>query len=149
MHFLRLYGQRAGKPGLQIDDDALLLLKAYPWPGNIRQLENAIEHAAAFAEGPVVTVRDLPLEVQAADDGTAVVAEERAKRLDGAVAAAAYDGRAAALLFQAEQAERERRERELLVRALATAGGNKAEAARALGMARSTLLSRLKRLGLS
>ncbi len=149
LHFLRLYGQRAGKPGLQIDDDALLLLKAYSWPGNVRQLENAIEHASAFAEGPVVTVRDLPLEVQAADVGTAVVAEERAKRLDGAVAVAAYDGRAAALLFQTEQAERERRERELLVRALATAGGNKAEAARALGMARSTLLSRLKRLGLS
>ena len=149
LHFLRIYGQRAGKAGLQIDDDALLLLKAFPWPGNVRQLENAIEHAAAFAEGPVVTVRDLPLEVQAADDGTAAVAEERAKRLDGAAAAAAYDGRAASLLFQAEHAERERRERELLVRALATAGGNKAEAARALGMARSTLLSRLKRLGLS
>ena len=55
LHFLRLYGQRAGKPGLQIDDDALLLLKAYSWPGNVRQLENAIEHASAFAEGPVVT----------------------------------------------------------------------------------------------
>ena len=147
LHFLRLYGQRAGKAGLQIDDDALVLLKAYPWPGNVRQLENAIEHASAFAEGPVVTARDLPLEIQAADDGTAVAAEQ-AKRLDGAAAAAAYDGRAASLLFQAEQAERERRERELLVRALAAAGGNKAEAARALGLARSTLLSRLKRLGL-
>ncbi len=149
LHFLRLYGQRAGKAGLQIDDDALLLLKAYSWPGNVRQLENAIEHASAFAEGPVVTARDLPLEVQAADDGTAAVAAERAKRLDGAAALAAYDGRAASLLFQAEQAERERHERELLVRALAASGGNKAEAARALGMARSTLLSRLKRLGLS
>jgi transcriptional regulator of acetoin/glycerol metabolism len=51
-------------------------------------------------------------------------------------------------VMQAERADRERRERELLVRALAAAGGNKAEAARALGMARSTLVSRLKRLGL-
>ena len=51
-------------------------------------------------------------------------------------------------VIQAERAERERRERELLVRALAAASGNKAEAARALGMARSTLVSRLKRLGL-
>jgi transcriptional regulator of acetoin/glycerol metabolism len=51
--------------------------------------------------------------------------------------------------IQNERAERERRERDRLVRALAAAGGNKAEAARALGMARTTFLSRLKRLGLT
>ncbi len=138
LHFLRQYGKRAGKAGLQIDDDALMLLKSFSWPGNVRQLENAIEHAAAFAEGSLVTARDLPVEVQAAEIGAAVVVEERSKRA----------GRAPASLFHAEQAERDRRERELLVRALAAADGNKAEAARALGMARSTLLSRMKRLGL-
>jgi transcriptional regulator with GAF, ATPase, and Fis domain len=47
-----------------------------------------------------------------------------------------------------ERDERNRREREQLLRALAEAGGNKAEAARALGLARSTLVSRLKKLGL-
>src|SRR5262249_13675293 len=51
--------------------------------------------------------------------------------------------------IQNERVERERRERELFVRALAKANGNKAEAARALGMARSTFISRLKRLGLT
>ena len=51
--------------------------------------------------------------------------------------------------IRAERTERERRERERLVRALAAADGNKAEAARALGLARSTLVSRLKKLGLS
>jgi transcriptional regulator of acetoin/glycerol metabolism len=50
---------------------------------------------------------------------------------------------------RAERAEWGRRERERLVRALADAKGNKAEAARALGLARSTLLSRLKKYGLS
>jgi transcriptional regulator of acetoin/glycerol metabolism len=44
--------------------------------------------------------------------------------------------------------ERNRRERDQLIRALQVTGGNKAEAARALGMARSTLVSRLKKLGL-
>jgi len=51
--------------------------------------------------------------------------------------------------IQSERDERHRRERERLVRALAAAKGNKAEAARALGLARSTLLSRLKKHGLN
>ena len=50
--------------------------------------------------------------------------------------------------LRAEREEFDRREREQLVRALAAASGNKAEAARALGMARSTLISRLKKHGL-
>ena len=135
---------------MQIDDDALALLKGYPWPGNVRQLENAIEHAVAYAEGAVVTVQDLPPEVRSTAATGEETAAERVRRLDGAFTSAppGSDGRGPALLFQTEQAEQERRERELLVRALAAADGNKAEAARALGMARSTLLSRLKRLGL-
>jgi transcriptional regulator with GAF, ATPase, and Fis domain len=139
LHFLRIYGQRAGKPGLQIDDDALASLKSYPWPGNIRQLENAVEHAVAFVEGPTVTVHDLPPDLAAAVEGLEAAAEWVQRP------AGAYGGHASTSRFQVEQ---ERRERELLVRALATASGNKAEAARTLGMARSTLLSRLKRLGL-
>jgi transcriptional regulator of acetoin/glycerol metabolism len=54
-----------------------------------------------------------------------------------------------ASVIQAERAERERREREQLVRALAAAGANNSVAARALGLARSTLVSRLKKFGLS
>ena len=139
LHFLRIYGQRADKPGLQIDDDALVLLKSYDWPGNIRQLENAMEHAVAFVDGSMVTIQNLPPDIAAAVEGLNAGAELPLRP------AGAYDGHASTSRFQVEQ---ERRERELLVRALATAAGNKAEAARALGMARSTLLSRLKRLGL-
>jgi transcriptional regulator with GAF, ATPase, and Fis domain len=139
LHFLHLYNERHRKAITEIEDDALALLKAYPWPGNIRQLENIIQRAVVFAEGPVVTVHDLPAEVaHAQNQGNGSVPatpDLEAPILGGGL--------------PAERQERSRRERERLVRALAAAGGNKAEAARALGLARSTLLSRLKKYGLS
>ncbi len=134
--FLRIYGPRCGKPGVQIDDDALVVLKSYPWPGNVRQLENVVERAVVFAEGPAVTAEDLPPEVLEADGAR----REDEEDADCLVLAGGV---------RAEREERDRREREQLVRALAAARGNKAEAARALGMARSTLVSRLKKHGLS
>jgi transcriptional regulator with GAF, ATPase, and Fis domain len=141
LHFLQLHGQRSGKRIPQIDDDALTLLKAYPWPGNIRQLENVIERAVVVAEGPSITIAELPgelVECCASADHTALIGPNG-------------DGKHAFLPagIRGERADRERRERERLVRALAAANGNKAEAARRLGLARSTLISRLKKLGLS
>ena len=143
-HFLKLYAQRCGKEVPPIDDEALCLLKGFDWPGNIRQLENVLERAVVIAEGPVITVNELAPEVRrAAENGQhngSGPAYEAALRIAGAPPVGAV---------QAERAERDRREREQLVRALAAAAGNKAEAARALGMARSTLISRLKKHGLS
>jgi transcriptional regulator with GAF, ATPase, and Fis domain len=155
MHFLRLYGQRAGKQ-VTMDDDALAMLKAFPWPGNVRQLENVIERAVIIATGGTITLDELPDEVKAGPqstdfrspngeeagdaNGNGFTAGRHAEGMDLPELAAA---------MQAERAERERREREQLVRALAAAGGNKAVAARALGLARSTLVSRLKKFGLS
>ncbi len=139
-HFLRLYGGRCGKENLGIEDDALVLLKSYHWPGNIRQLENVVERAVVFAEGPAVTLADLPPDI--------VV--ERGEWRAGRSLEEAFRPTLAHPLptVMAERAERDRRERERLVRALSAAGGNKAEAARALGMHRSTLVSRLKKHGL-
>jgi transcriptional regulator with GAF, ATPase, and Fis domain len=144
-HFLRLYGGRAGKQVTAVEDDALAVLKGFGWPGNVRQLENAIERAVLFAEGPAITVADLPDEVKAGggEDG-AVEVNGWAGEEPGALSLPQLVS-----VIQAERLEREKREREQLVRALAAAGGNKAVAARALGLARSTLVSRLKKLGLS
>ena len=63
LHFLRFYSQRMNKQVASIDDDALVRLKAYPWPGNIRQLENVIQHAVVVAEKPLVTIDELPAEL--------------------------------------------------------------------------------------
>jgi transcriptional regulator with GAF, ATPase, and Fis domain len=141
LHFLRVYAGRCGKAVAQIDDDAMAVLKAQRWAGNIRQLEHAVERAVVVADGPVVTVRDLPPDlVRAAADGDYSADEPRG----------GHEGLASAGPgIRAEREERARRERERLVRAMAAAHGNKAEAARALGLARSTFLSRLKKYGLS
>ncbi len=131
-HFLGRAAQRFRKEVRQIDDDALALLKGFAWPGNIRQLENVIERAVVVAEGPVISPAELPPEL-----------------FDGDGAESAADPFADPVPPPVPRTERERAERDRLVRALAAAGGNKAEAARALGVARSTLLSRLKKLGLA
>ncbi|MBI1918827.1 MAG: sigma-54-dependent Fis family transcriptional regulator, partial [Planctomycetes bacterium] len=143
LHFLRYHSQRCrgsrenGSGDVQIDDDALALLKAAPWPGNIRQLGSVIERAVVIAEGPLLTVADLPAELLDPP------AEEEASD-DLVVEAAPVPGG-----VQAERAERDRRERQELVRALTATSGNKAGAARILGLARSTFISRLKKHGLS
>jgi transcriptional regulator with GAF, ATPase, and Fis domain len=137
MHFLQRSARRCKKEALQIDDDALSVLKSFSWPGNVRQLENVIERAVVVAEGPVITVRELPAELVEAAGVLASHLPPPSEEIELAAA------------FKQDQADRDRRERELLLRALESAGGNKAEAARALGLARSTLLSRLKKLGIS
>ncbi len=139
MHFLKQAAERCKKPITQIDDDTLAVLKAYHWPGNIRQLENAMERAVVVAEGSMLTVGDLSQDIV------------RSVRMDSLPLGEAEDGdmiSVPASSVQRDRTERNRREREELVRALQTTGGNKAEAARSLGMARSTLISRLKKLGL-
>src|SRR5262249_37917217 len=130
-HFLNDFALRCGKSISQIDDDALVILKSYTWPGNIRQLENILDRAVVMADGPLLRVNKLPEEL--------IVAVESHPRPE------VPDSDATPLPpgIKAERAERDRRERERLVRALAASKGNKAEAARALGLKRSTFVSRL------
>jgi transcriptional regulator with GAF, ATPase, and Fis domain len=136
-HFLARFAERFGKKVQHFDDDALAALKAHPWPGNIRQLENMIERAVVVAEGGVITLHELPPDLT--EEPVAVPAAPPPAAL----------AKTPARPVAGWKAERERQEREQLVRALAAADGNKAEAARALGVARSTLISRLKKLGLA
>jgi two-component system response regulator HydG len=59
-HFIKLYSAKNNKFVHGIADDALQELQKQPWPGNIRQLENAIERAIIFAKGEVIQKNDLP-----------------------------------------------------------------------------------------
>ena len=62
-HFLRRYSQESGKAVTVVSDKAMKLLCGYAWPGNIRELENAIEQAVALSYQPILTPEDLPAEV--------------------------------------------------------------------------------------
>lgn len=59
-HFLQRYTQESGKSITAISDKAMELLSAYRWPGNIRELENAIEQAVALSYQSILTPEDLP-----------------------------------------------------------------------------------------
>ncbi|MCS6975986.1 MAG: sigma 54-interacting transcriptional regulator, partial [Gemmatales bacterium] len=132
-YFLSYYASRNGKEITVIDDDALAALKHYSWPGNIRELENVIERAVVLADGPALTLDELPEEIVQSPVPTSPSA----------------NGQAVELLPEASwSARQEQAERERLVRALAATRGNKAQAARALGIPRSTLISRLEKHGL-
>ncbi len=139
MHFLAIYAHKSGKRDLtQIDDDVLAAFKAYAWPGNVRELENVIERAVVLAEGRSITMNELPEELRR---GQPVVWPMPQGERTGLGEGSAMDDRP--WLAQQEEMERQR-----LVQALAAASGNKARAARALGLPRSTFISKLEKYGL-
>jgi transcriptional regulator of acetoin/glycerol metabolism len=138
-----------GKPISQIDDDVLDALKRYAWPGNIRELENVIERAVVLAEGESIALGDLPHELlqrrmtPTRGVGTRPSFEARPprgnnrERVEEQIVVGA-DARATGTLDEVA-------ERESLEDALRAASGNKAEAARLLGIPRSTLFSKLRK----
>jgi DNA-binding NtrC family response regulator len=118
-----------GRPLLTVSQEAMRRLMSYAWPGNVRQLENAIERAVAFGAGrSQIDVLDLPPEVQQAQETvvpTDVALPEEGLDLDSFVS---------------------KIERELIHLSLARTGGNKGQAAKLLNLKRTTLVEKLKRL---
>jgi DNA-binding NtrC family response regulator len=112
-----------------VSQEGMRRLMAYHWPGNVRQLENAIERAVAFTAGrSQIDVGDLPTEIQHAQEPaltSSVTLPEDGVDLDA---------------FMANI------ERELIQRSLERTGGNKGQAARLLSLKRTTLVEKLKRL---
>ena len=123
-HFLRLYGERHGRPELQFSSAARERLETYSWPGNVRELQNVVERCVLLAPGPRIELEDLPVEVRGW--GAAAEAEEPSTWSNRPF----HEAKAEAI---------EAFERRYLRRLLETHGGNLSRAARAAGMDRKTL----------
>lgn len=149
LHFLKRTSQRLGKPLSQIDDDALDALKLYYWPGNIRELENVIERAVVLADRGSITLRDLPREVferrMPTPKGSVSRPSVDPRSLRGTIREVVEEPAMVSANVLASGGLDETAERRALEDALRSANGNKAEAARFLGIPRSTLFSKLRK----
>ncbi len=115
---------RLQKKSIQgVSAEALSLLMAHDWPGNIRELENAIEHAFILCQGGVIDIRHLPEDLTARS----------------VVPLADFDIHASRALMETQTIQR----------ALEQAGFNRLAAARSLGIHKSTLFRKMKRLGVA
>jgi DNA-binding NtrC family response regulator len=128
--FLEEVGRNIGRPAAGLSKDARDRLLAHRWPGNIRELRNAIERAMILCEGGLITGEHLPI------------------TLAGAARTATAAPAASPAPIPPEGLSLDAVERELIQKAMAQAHNNKSEAARLLGLARGQLYSRLKRHGL-
>ena len=119
-HFVARFAQQMGKSIGGISGTALACLKAYAWPGNIRELENAMERAVALERTPSILVDSLPEQLRGLNAATAPAGAAPPERFPDAG-------------FDLEQ-HVQHIEREYIAEALRRAGGVKVKAAELLGM---------------
>ncbi len=124
--FLERFAQRNQRGLLSISDAALALLSSYPWPGNIRELENVIERASLLTDGPSVKPEDLPDELRRPSDD---------------------DSGQEPLRERIRSATREL-ETDAIHDALDQTGGNITKAAKLLGLSRRGLQLKMKELNI-
>jgi two-component system response regulator HydG len=115
-HFLRLANTNLQKEILGFAPETVEFFQSYPWPGNLRQMKNAVKYATLLATGQYITIKDLPGDMTDSPSG----------------------------LTESASLRNEAHEKELIQKALAEAGNNKTTAARILGIDRKTLYNKLK-----
>lgn len=140
-HFLSKQVARLKRGSMKLSPEALEAMVNYPWPGNIRELENVIERTVLLTDGDTIRLKDLPLELQRGERAGSsagsfeVGDEETTESSPGGLKQQVRE--AAAKL-----------ERELIVRALAQTGGNVTQSARLLKISRKSLQIKMKEFGL-
>jgi two-component system response regulator HydG len=133
-HFLdRISRERGTK--FTLSDEALRTMMRHDWPGNVRELENAVERACALSSGPIIHLGDLPTQLQ--QEGLAV------HRAAAPAAAAESDGAAQGVVPLADL------EKQAILAAIRALNGDKLQAARLLGIGKTTLYRKLKEYGIN
>jgi DNA-binding NtrC family response regulator len=129
-HFLGLFGARYGRERRSVSRAGLKQLAAHPWPGNVRQLENALLNAWVLSDHPELDADDF--ELPAAQPRTSQGSEASSAALDAATS------------LDAHRAS----ERERILAALAECNWNRLKAAELVGLPRRTFYRRLKEYGI-
>jgi two-component system response regulator AtoC len=129
-HFLAKHRYSASAQPATISEEALKRLGEYDWPGNVRELENVIERAVVLSRGQVITSRELPFgDHDGEHDGDGEVDEISAEKS----------------FFKKSVAQFEK---DLIMKALRDAGGNRSKAAEMLGIYRRLLYAKIKEYAL-
>jgi two-component system, NtrC family, response regulator AtoC len=135
-HFLGKFNTRLKKNVTGTEPEALRFMVSYPWPGNIRELENMVERAVLFCDGPNLRPADLPGELRGAPAiPVRDVGDDASVPLESG-------------LKEHVKIAMSKLERELVSRALSQTNGNVTHAARLLKISRKGLQLKMKELGL-
>jgi PAS domain S-box-containing protein len=123
-HFIGRFNEARGKSVEGVSEEAMAALIRHQWPGNIRELENAVEHAFILCHDPLIQLEHLPPEITgAAGPGTSEAGARRTENL-------------------------RHNEEKIILETLERHGWRRMETARALGINKTTLWRKMKRLGI-
>ncbi len=125
-HFLARYAEKNRKTVSHVSEDAMALLRAYSWPGNIRELEHAIERAVAMSNAAILFAEDFPPEISR-QGPTAAIGEEASSLGKGSL---------------------EDMEKAHILKVLQDVSYNKSKASEVLGIDRATLYRKAQRYGI-
>ncbi|MBA7697107.1 Transcriptional regulatory protein ZraR [subsurface metagenome] len=118
-HFLEIYSNANRKQIGGLSEEVMQIFLDYEWPGNVRELQNVVEHAVILAKGDTITEIDLPHNLRETFPRT-----------------------------HADISSLKDTERSLILKVLEETEGNKYQAAKILGITRSTLYGKLRRHGI-
>jgi two-component system response regulator AtoC len=137
--FIEKFNQKLGRKVVRIHPLVKAALHEYGWPGNIRQLENALERMVLMSEGDQILVQDLPQEIRVATLGAEVI--------EGAAEAQTLEGADSTSLKEIVRRRTQTLERDLIEQALQETEGNVTRASEKLGLSRKGLQLKMKELG--
>jgi DNA-binding NtrC family response regulator len=128
MHFLATYAREHGRPVRAVAEEVITALRRHPWPGNVRQLRNAVERAVVMSEGAVLLPQHLPPEILVPADAPSTNGNHAPP--------------------EAPMVTLEEMERQMIRRALRESGKNVTLAAERLGIHRNTLRRKIGEYGI-